>query len=80
MSNLKNLRDRWERGLEILLEIPDAKNQFIVILKGKEYSVYRYFKLGDRWSVSIDARREDCVEALLKLKDLNIFSKKIPEE
>ena len=65
-SNLAELRESWENGLEVIAEFGTDKNlTLVVILKNPKasehdpeaaYEVNRYFPIGAQWQVSCDAR------------------------
>jgi len=79
MSNLKELREEWEKKLNIFGEIPISDSSFIVILMNdsndisplKEYHMHRYFKLGDKWQISVDSRSTSLHDILAVMVSIN---------
>ena len=57
-DELVKLREEWEKGYMLLATIPqliDGYATIYVLLEREErYYVNRYFKIGDKWQVSVD--------------------------
>jgi hypothetical protein len=59
MTTLKELREQWESGLEVVLVIPiqigDFKKVFVILRKGWLHRLHRYFQGGggDSWHCSV---------------------------
>jgi len=78
MADLKEVRLAWEDGLKILFELPVDETMLIVILENKnkniepltEYHLNRYFKIGDKWEISVDVRsinKSDILDHLIRV-------------
>lgn len=66
--NLKELRKKWEKGQEVLMEVVHPAGEVLVTVYNEEdgdTSILRYFKVGDKWEVSVDQQiMRDKTEAL----------------
>jgi len=59
---LKEIRESWEKGLYVYLEVVNSDKTVLVMLQKEsfygthKYQVYvhRYFKIGDNWEISVD--------------------------
>ncbi len=63
---LKELREKWEKGLEVNLCVVTKYNEVLVILEDEgedyvdsKYNLHRYFTIGSNWDVSVDYVGED---------------------
>lgn len=64
MKTLKELREQWEKDMEVVVTIPidlSGYKKLLVVLKNKNgcFSLHRYFVLGSEWTVSVDV--QECV-------------------
>ncbi len=57
MTNLPELRKKWESGLEVVAAYALSFN-LVVVLRQKDgcLRVHQYFQIGDDWTVSVEAR------------------------
>lgn len=83
--NLKEQREQWEEGLEVVCEMNDQghSDTLLVVLKDddKHYHCHRYFRIyviggdvkpateAERWEISADAQRVDADTAMAWLAD-----------
>lgn len=73
MQKLEQKRKEWESGLTPLLVVPvvvDGFAKVFVVLRYKKgadthFCLHRYFKIGDKWDVSVDVQREAELAAVL---------------
>ncbi len=82
--NLKEQREPWEKGLEVVCEMNDQghSDTLLVVLKddNQQYHCHRYFRTifsgpvkpapeAERWEISADAQRVDADTAMAWLAD-----------
>lgn len=68
--NLLEFRKGWESREEVVLEMPVVidgfQKLFVVLFERKRYSLLRYFRIGDRWDVSVDIDRHDNLMGIME--------------
>jgi len=78
---IKPLREQWERGLEVLTELPsEFGDQLLVVLVDLKgwYNCHRYFcmRSGSGWEVSVDASNVPAKTAFRWLSDPRALTEK----
>jgi hypothetical protein len=60
VDGLSELREKWERELTVLCEIPDCHDCFLVVLRTeKTWFLHRYFIIAETWHISVDVTSHD---------------------
>jgi len=88
MSTLAELRVEWELGEKVILEHDDDPGFRLLVVIGwpddpgpPRYRCHRYFRLRDRWELSVDCERATAEEVMHWLTDPKAFkTKTISEE
>lgn len=68
--NLDEKREAWEKGcipVLVVSEQVEAGQVFVVLDIDKEYTLHRYFPIGENWEVSIDISNstlENCLQGV----------------
>ena len=66
--NLTELRGNWEQMMAVTAKVTHSdggyKTVLVVLKKGAEYFVHRYFTIGADWQISVDYTGDSLDEAL----------------
>jgi len=83
---LKELREKWEKGFEVILCVASPYKELLVVVHKlkpinslrEEYDVLRYFRIGQEWEISRDVNAEEHLEICLEYVN-NWFKEFIPK-
>ena len=54
MKKLKEVREKWEKGLTVKCVLDLDDKEVVILQDGDTYCIHRYFILGGGWACSID--------------------------